>query len=46
LGETVIEQKATNPTQERIDLTNQASGMYFVEVLSQGKALHYKIVKN
>ena len=46
LGETVIEQKATNTTQERIDLTNQASGMYFVEVLSHGKALHYKIVKN
>jgi phosphatidylserine/phosphatidylglycerophosphate/cardiolipin synthase-like enzyme len=45
LGNKVLEKHSTNLTNESIDLSNQASGMYFVDVLNSGKEVWFKVVK-
>lgn len=45
LGNKVFEKHSTSLTNESIDLSNQASGMYFVDVINGGKEVHYKIIK-
>jgi len=45
LGNKVLEKQSTNLTNESIDLSNQASGMYFVDVLNGGKEVWFKVVK-
>ncbi|WP_366522010.1 T9SS type A sorting domain-containing protein, partial [Flavobacterium sp.] len=39
------EKHSTNLTNESIDLSNQASGMYFVDVIDNGKEVWFKVVK-
>lgn len=45
LGNRVFEKYSTHFMNETIDLSNQASGMYFVNVLNGGKNIHFKVVK-
>ncbi|MBY0486423.1 MAG: T9SS type A sorting domain-containing protein, partial [Flavobacteriaceae bacterium] len=45
LGNKVLEKHSTNLTNESIDLSNQASGMYFVDVVDGGKEVWFKVVK-
>jgi phosphatidylserine/phosphatidylglycerophosphate/cardiolipin synthase-like enzyme len=45
LGELVFEKQHTNFTTETIDLSSQASGMYYVAVIADAKETHFKIVK-
>jgi phosphatidylserine/phosphatidylglycerophosphate/cardiolipin synthase-like enzyme len=45
LGNKVLDKYSTNLTNESIDLSNQASGMYFVDVVKDGKEVWFKVVK-
>lgn len=45
LGKKVYERNTSNLATEVIDLSTQSSGMYFVEVTTGGKELHFKVVK-
>lgn len=45
LGNKIFEKHSTNLTYESIDLSNQASGMYFVDVVNGVKDVWFKVVK-
>jgi hypothetical protein len=45
LGNRIYQKRYTNLVDETIDISNQSSGMYFINVESNGKATQFKMIK-
>ena len=46
LGNKIVEKHTSDVTNEAIDLSNQARGMYFVSITSEGKTGSFKLIRN
>ena len=45
LGKIILEKHYNNLIDETLDISNQSSGMYFIDVQNEGKITHFKMIK-